>query len=229
MVDILDENDLGEDYTAEASNGTSSAPFDAIFNAPDYASFLKVRQTATSREYTARTNSILKSLLVSSLNAGDFADAAAIIHYGPQFSRATGGLADSSDTAKRALDLLTSPSSPIVLFGLAGVALVGQIMRNHEEQLAKVPSTFRERRRERKAAKAAGIARPQSQPRFTIKLGKRSIPIYFNMRIKGISVLMSGFRAQTQVPESLANRVFSDPDVVSALEKQGIRLVSHAE
>lgn len=229
MVKVIDESDLGEDYPGQSDNGTgeTGAPFDSIFNAPDYASFLKTRQTATSREYTARTNSILKSLLISSLNAGDFPDAAAIIHYGPQFAKATGGLADSSDTAKRALDILTSPSNPIVIFGLASIGLIGQIMRNHEQQLAEVPATFRERRRERKMAKAAGINKPQGPPRFTIKLGKRSIPIYFRVRIKALSTLATGFRAQTQEPESLASRVFSDPDVIAAFEKQGIRLVSH--
>ena len=230
MVDIKDESDLGEDYGYEPSdNGMpSGAPFDAIFNAPDYASFLKVRQTRTSQEYTARTNAILKALLTSSLNAGDFADAAAIIHHGPQFAKATGGLADYSDTARKAIDILTSPSSPVALFAVSTIALVGQVMRNHEQQLAEVPATFRERRRERKAAKAAGIAAPKAEPRFTIKLGKRSIPIYFRMRFKAVSVIVSGFKSQTQPPESLAARVFGDPDVISALEKQGIRLVSHA-
>jgi hypothetical protein len=229
MVKVLDENDLDEDYPGQPSdNGTSSDPnFDAIFNAPDYASFLKTRQTAVSREYTARTNSVLKALLISSLSAGDFADAAAIIHYGPQFAKATGGLADASDMARKAIDIFTSPSNPVALFALAAIPLVGQVFRNHEQQLAEVPATVRERRRERKAAKAAGIRPPQGAPRFTIKLGKRSIPIYFRMRIKGLSVLLSGFRSQTQEPASLASRVFSDPDVISSLEKQGIRLVSH--
>jgi hypothetical protein len=229
--EIIDESDLEDDYPGQSTNGTgtSEPSFDSIFNAPDYASFLKTRQTAVSREYTARTNSVLKSLLISSLNAGDFADAAAIIHYGPQFAKATGGLADTSDTAKRAIDILTSPSNPVALFAIAGIGLVGQFMRNHEQQLAEVPATYRERRRERKAAKAAGINRPQGAPRFTIKLGKRSIPIYFRMRFKGLTMLMSGFRSQTQDPASLSSRVFSDPAVISALEKQGIRLVSHGE
>jgi hypothetical protein len=226
VVDIIDENDLGEDYTGSSDNGTSGTPFD-IFNAPDYASFLKTRQTAVSREYTARTNSILKAILMGSLNAGNFADAATVIHYGPGFAKATGGLADSNDTAKRAIDILTSPSNPVALFALAAIPLVGQFMRNHETQLAEVPATWRERRRERKMAKAAGIAAPQGPPRFTIKLGKRSIPIYFRMRIKGFATVMSGFRAQTQDPNSLASRVFSDPAVLAALEKQGIRLVPH--
>jgi len=223
---ILDENDLGEDYTAD-SNGTGALPFEAIFNAPDYATFMKVRATSVSREYEARTNSVLKSLMLSSLNAGDFPDAAAIIHYGPQFAKATGGLADANDYARRAIDILTSPSNPVAVFALATIPLIAQVMRNHEQQLAEVPATFRERRRERKAAKAMGTGKPKAPPRFTIKIGKRAIPIYFRIRLSGMSKLFAGFRAQTQEPVSLASRVFSDPDLIKAFEKQGIRLVQH--
>jgi hypothetical protein len=225
---ILDENLLDEDYPGQPSdNGSSDLPYEAIFNAPDYASFLKVRRTSVSREYEARTNSVLKSLMLGSLNAGNFPDAAAIIHYGPQFAKATGGLADSNDYARKAIDILTSPSSPVALFALAAVPMFTQLMRNHEAQLAEVPATFRERRRMRKAARLSGATIPKGEPRFTIKIGKRAIPIYLRMHVKGLSVLLSGFRAQTQPPDNLASRVFSDPELISVLEKQGIRLVQH--
>jgi len=177
---------------------------------------MKVRATSVSREYEARTNSVLKSLMLSSLNAGDFPDAAAIIHYGPQFAKATGGLADANDYARRAIDILTSPSNPVAVFALATIPLIAQVMRNHEQQLAEVPATFRERRRERKAAKAMGTGKHKAPPRFTIKIGKRAIPIYFRIRLSGMSKLFAGFRAQTQEPVSLASRVFSDPDLIKA-------------
>lgn len=222
---VFEENDLDDDYTG---NGMPSEfPFEGIFNAPNYSDFAKVRVTAVSREYEARTNSILKALFVGSLNAGDFPDAAAIVHYGPQFAKATGNIADSNDYARKAIDILTSPSNPVVVFALAAIPLIGQIMRNHEQQLAEVPATWRERRRERKAARAAGIERPKAPPRFTIKIGKRAIPIYLRIRLSGLSKLVSGFKAQTQEPNSLASRVFSDPDLIKVLEKQGIRLVQH--
>lgn len=193
----------------------------SVWNAPDYSQLITSRQSKVAREYTVKCNSVVKALTLASINAGDFPDAAALLHYGPPFTHATGQLADSSDTVKRTIDLITSPSSPAVMFALTGIALVAQVMRNHEAQIKEIPETRRMAKARRKAMAGAKQAEP---PRFTIKVLGRQWPIRFRSRIRW-SKFFSGFRAQTRNPEDLTLAVFSDPKVLSALEKQGIKLV----
>jgi hypothetical protein len=217
--------DASEDIPdQEYLNGHEDMPdWESVWNAPDYASLITTRQSRVAREYTIKCNSIVKALALASINAGDFPDAAALLHHGPPFTHATGQLADQSDTVKRTIDLITSPSSPVVMFTITGIALIAQIMRNHEGQIKQIPDTRRQARAQRKAMAGARKAEP---PRFTIKVLGRQWPIRFRSRIK-LSKFFAGFRAQTVEPQDLTVRVFSDDKLISALEKQGIRLVKN--
>jgi hypothetical protein len=217
--------DAGEDIpTDDYPNGHEDMPdWESLWNAPDYASLITTRQSRIAREYTIKCNSILKALALASINAGDFPDAAALLHHGPPWTHATGQLADESDTVKRTIDLITSPSSPVVMFAITSIALVAQIMRNHETQIKQIPETRKQARLQRKAMAGARKAEP---PRFTIKVLGRQWPIRFRTRIK-LSKFFAGFRAQTVEPQDLTIRVFSDPKLLAALEKQGIKLVKN--
>ena len=217
--------DAGEDIPADDyPNGHEDMPdWESLWNAPDYASLITTRQSRVAREYTIKCNSIVKALALASINAGDFPDAAALLHHGPPWTHATGQLADESDTVKRTIDLITSPSSPVVMFAITSIALVAQIMRNHETQIKQVPETRKQARLQRKAMVGARKAEP---PRFTIKVLGRQWPIRFRSRIK-LSKFFAGFRAQTVEPQDLTVRVFSDPKLLAALEKQGIKLVKN--
>ena len=228
MVRILAEDDgisadiPLEDYppNGEIPTEEEQPTWESVFSAPDYAALITARQSRRAKEYTTKVNSVLKALVVASVNNGDLPDAAAILHYGPPFSHAVGQMADKNERTAQIVDLITSPSSPAVMLALTGVALVSQILRNHEKQLAEIPNARKRARAERKARKSTG---DRGKPRFTIRVLGRQWPVYF--RTPKVANLLSGFRAQTREPEELTFRVFSDTKVQAALEKQGIKLI----
>jgi hypothetical protein len=193
-----------------------------LFDAPGYASWLKVEETAVSREYRKKSNSFLKMVMVGCINTGNFPDAAAIIDRGPAFSQAVGQLAASNPNLGKAIDLVMSPSSPAAQFIAAGLPLVAQLWRNHEEQFSEIPAKMKMTRAQRKAARESGEAQPKSKPLFTVKLGKRvSIPVRLNVKMR-VRFLLGGFRAQSQNPNILTHRVFTDQKVINQLTKMGV-------
>src|SRR5215472_2144139 len=214
-----DAEDLGPDPES-TPNGYEDVPdWRDLFAAPNYTQLIKPAQTRKAKEYQDKMNACLKALMAGAINAGSMADAAAILAYGPAFSSAAGQFADSSDWAARAIDMATRPANPAVLFVMTGIPLLGQLFRNHEEELKAAPGAIKQGRAERRAMREAQGKR---QPRFTIRLGKRHIPVYWSPRP---SRLFGMFKSQTQNPQDLTFAVFSDPDVVKALQKQGFRLV----
>jgi hypothetical protein len=163
---------------------------------------------------------VLKGGVIGAINMQDFPDAAAILEFGPAFADAAGQLADQNKRAAQAIDILTSPASPVALFVMTGIPLVAQLFRNHEEAIRTLPETRRQMRLRRKAMKDAQQAQ---EPRFTIRFLGRKWPVYF--RTPRVGKLFAGFKSQTKDPGQLTMNVFSDPRVQRALAKQGIRLV----
>lgn len=227
MVDIKDETGgVGDDYDQESLNGEAQYEgWETIWHAPDYASFVKVRETRRAKEYKTRVNSILKSATLMSINANDFPDAAAILHYGPPFAAATGKLADQNAKVGQMVEMLTAPDSPWLAFGITAIALAGQLVRNHEAQIKEIPNA---RKRAKAIKKSQQASVKESPPRFTIRILRWQIPIRFRSRIQ-FKALFAGFRAQTQRPEELTMRVFSDPDLIANLEKLGYTLVRNGD
>lgn len=213
-----------DDFSPNGGPPEEESTYDwrAIWEAPDYASLINARQSRKAKEYASKTNSILKALTFASINAGDFPDAAALLHHGPPFSHAAGQLADSNDRVAQAIDIITSPSSPVLMFTVTGLALVSQLLRNHEPQIREIPNARKRAKAEKQARK--NTAKQDIPPRFTVKAFGRQWPIRFRSRIQ-VSKLLGGFRAQTQEPAELTMRVFSDEKLVAALEKQGYKLV----
>jgi hypothetical protein len=224
-VDIREEESgIGDDSPdAEFYRGApeEEPSWEAIWNAPDYSLLIKTRQSLRAKEYTTKINSVLKAATFASIQAGDLPDAAAILHYGPAWSNAMGVMADKDKRVAGAIDMLTSPSSPLVMALVTTITLAAQILRNHEKQIKEIPNA-RKRAKAEKKARAAGAK--LAPPRFKMRIWKWEIPVRFQPRVK-LSTLFSGFRAQTQAPELLTMAVFSDEDLLKALEKQGIRLV----
>jgi hypothetical protein len=216
----------GTEDSAATANGSRPDESDwrSIFDAPDFTQLVRPAQTATAREYSAKVKSMLKSGLVGAINIGDFPDAATILEYGPSFADATGQLADSSDWAKKAVDVITSPGNPVALFVMTTIPLVSQLFRNHEDVIRNIPQNRKEMRRRRKAMATAHKAEP---PRFTIRFMKREWPVRF--RLPKVGKVLAGFKSQTRDPEALTLKVFTDPLVIRALKKQGIVLVNSNE
>jgi hypothetical protein len=206
------------------SNGDQSSTtknYASIADAEDYAKFIRKPRTAVSKEYELRIKALLKAGVFGSINTGNLPDAAAIIHYGPDWAIAAGDLADADPWVRRGLDLITTPANPYGMFLVASIPFFAQLFRNHEEKIREVPVGIRARRAYRKQ-------HPQefegSSVGLKLPFGRR---LNFHLRFKvrnPFKMFVIGAKAQTHNPEDLALKVFSDPKLRTALERQGIRV-----
>jgi hypothetical protein len=205
-------------------DGSDKPDYTSLFEATDFTALIKPAQSAVAKEYSGKVKSLLKAGTIGAINIGDFSDAAAFLHYGPGFADATGQLAEADKRARAAVDILTAPGNPYAMFLMTGIPLIAQLFRNHEEQIQELPSAFKNSRKRRKAM---ATAKKAEQPRFTLRIFGREVPVRF--RMPKVGRVFSGFRTQTQDPSTLAERVFLDPAVQRALRKQGIVLVRQDE
>lgn len=227
-MDILDQSthDPGTDddepeYTANGS--AEYTDFRLILNAPDFATFIKRTKNARVREYEKRTASALKALALSAMQANDFPDAAAVLWYGPAIATATGHVADTSPRARAMLDVITAPNSPWVALAASLIPLVAQVARNHEPALEELPSKLSMSRKARTARKQARAqAAEETPPRFTIKIGKRRIPIRF--QVNPWRMFTAGVKAQTVDPVVVTSRVFTDEALLAELRRLGFNI-----
>jgi hypothetical protein len=209
-----------KDKPGPEANGYEEGPtWEDLFAAPSYTQLIKPAQSRNAKEYQDKVYACLKAVMAGAINAGDLPDAAAILAYGPAFGSAAGQFADNSEWAARTIDMLTTPGNPAVMFLMTAIPLIGQLARNHEAELKAAPGAIKQGRAERRAQREA---QGQRQPRFTIRIFKKHIPVYWSPKP---SRLFGMFRSQTQDPKELTIAVFSDPNVQRALQKQGFRLV----
>jgi hypothetical protein len=225
MMPIIRETETEYgDGQEQSQNGEWTGPdFSVIIGAPDLTTLIKRPSTATSREYRDKAASAFKAYTFGALQAHQYADAATVLWHGPGAATAIGDLCDANEHVAQAVDLLTSPNSPIAACLLAIIPLVAQLTRNHEKEIRDIPSKFnmsREARQVRRAAKAAQA--PPVPPRFTFKLFGRSFALRMNMRIPLLKGFLAGVRGGTTDPNILAFQVFNNPDVIKAFEKNGI-------
>jgi hypothetical protein len=209
-------------FTPPANGQAPPSDWRSIFDAPAYTDLIKPAQTAKAKEYSAKVKSMLKSGTVAAIKVEDFPDAAAILAYGPGFADACGQMADQSDWAEKAIDILTSPASAPLTFALTASTFLMQLARNHEHTFQELPNARRNAKLRKQAMKDARKAEP---PRFKIRIFGREWGIRYQPknRFKGI---FGAFRAQTQEPTALTYNVFTDPRVLAMLKKQGIVLVA---
>lgn len=215
MVQVYDEQTETNGYHV------NNDPPESLFDAPDFATFLKKNISNQSREYERKAQMFMKTFMIASLNNRQYADAAAFIKFGPGFSRASGELCDANKSAREFVDMLTAPSNPYILFGMMALPLVSQLFRNHEPEMQNVKMSWRNRRNMKKTRQDLGVKvpKPPAKELFTLKFGKRRIPIKLGIRLPKIN----GFvRIPTQHPQELVTEIFSDPEVIKALQKMGI-------
>lgn len=165
----------------------------------DLGHFMRKPKTAIAREYEGKAAAFLGLLTRGTISDPDtIADAAAYLAYGDKLAAATGELADEYEPARKVIDAIASPSSPLIAFGLAALPLVAQLMRNHEKEIVK----------------------PVRSLRVNVKIPFRKKPLNVSvpLRLK----LTKKLRAQTVEPKTCAGLVFGNPDVVKALKKRGI-------
>jgi hypothetical protein len=205
------EKDTGQSPAPEPPDPETPAvpQWSVILDAPDYAKLLKPATTAKAKEYETKVNSVLKEVLRYRLTPDGLSDAAAILTYGPDFAARAGILADHDPRVAGALDMITAPDSPWVMFALVALPFLGQLFRNHEAQIKAIPANARKTRAERKAERAA-------QPRAEVRIPgtKRTLRIPFRIKLP-----LGMFRASTVEPAVLVHQVMGNPDIRKALHK----------
>jgi hypothetical protein len=233
-VPIIQESELEDGYSPPPNDNGQVPPesesaigpdFTLIFGAQDFTTLIRRPQTQKGREYTGRIASAFKAYAIGAMQSGNFPDAATILYHGPGAATAMGDLCATNEWAAKTVDLLTSPNSPVVATMLTVMPLISQLLRNHEQQIEQIPARFdmsKQARAERKQRKSES-KHAEDKPLFTIRLGKRSIPVRLKLHRKPIiGGFIKGVRAQTADPNMLAHRVFTDPDVLRQLQKMGI-------
>jgi hypothetical protein len=201
--------------------------YDAIFGAPDYAEIVGKKQTGKSRTYERKVQSVEKALVIGSLKRNNFPDAAAILKNGPAFARAVGDAAAENKRVAGYVDMITAPDNPMVVLAIASIGLLGQLVRNHQPQIEAVRDEVRvgwKRRRElrKSGVKLVNEKEPIATSTFKLPFRKRPITIKWRFKLPLVGVFSKGIMGASIDPAVLSYTVFSDPDVLVALEKQGI-------
>lgn len=160
-------------------------------------------QTAKSKKYQKKAKAPFKIAFKKSLQRQDtLPDAAAILLYAPPITRAIGDLADADEKFASAIDWLTEGIENPYLNLLTAVAPFAlQMLRNHEPE----GETLHH-----------GIPIPFSK-------GKR---LFTKLKFR---IKLGWIRHATDEPIAITNYVFTRPDVIAALAKQGISVGNAAE
>lgn len=191
-----------------------------ILTAPDFSTFVKSTRTPTAKAYERKIQSALKTTFYGALKNGQLADAATVLYYGPNLAQTAGDLADVNERVAKGIDMLTAPDNPYVGFALAGLAIIGQLYRNHEETLSQIPVAVKEGRRERKARKANET---EDTRRIEVKLPfGRTMRVGLKFRFRSLRKIGLIFKVRSHQPEQLVAEVFSDEKLIRALRKEGI-------
>jgi len=211
----------------ESVNGYDPPDFNLILGAPDFAELFKKSKNQTVRDYERKAASAFKAVAVGSMQAGNWADAATFLWHGPGAATAIGQIADASPRAKQMIDMLTAPDSPWLVFAVTMLPLTAQILRNHEKDIQEIPAHWNMSRKARAHRKELR-KETEDPPRFIIKLWRWHIPVRYKMRFRPWKTFASGVRSQTQEPNILAAKVFTDPALLSALDKIGVKIHTEA-
>lgn len=198
--------------------------YESLFEAPDYATFVKHDQTARGKEYEEKVKSMLKAVSLAAFRNGNVVDGATILHFGSSFAKAAGDLTDTSDGAAKAIDLLTAPDNPWVAFLMVGAPFALQFFRNHEREAEVIGKTWKQRRQERKRMKTEGLTPPPKEKGTPVTIGRGRFKFTVHMRMPSPTAVLNVFRAQTHDPRQLAHDILSDEKLRKALAKQGITI-----
>jgi len=215
---LFDESEAGATYT--------NYDYDALIDAPDYSTLVKGTRSRTAREYELKVKSILKAGAMGSLRHGNLPDAATFFRHGPALSAAAGDMADVSDQTRRAIDMLTAPDNPYVMFAVAALPMIAQLWRNHQPQIEQLQATRRQMRKYRKEHPEE-FQRPEDKRKnveLTLPFG-RKVSFRVGLKRNPLKGLRFAIHTQTRDPGELVTMVFSDEKLVAALRKQGITFV----
>lgn len=168
---------------------------------PDISLMEQKEQTARSKRYQKKANVPFRIAFKRLMQRNEtIPDAATVLIYAPKLTRAVGDLADENERFRNALDMLTETvENPYAAVLAAAIPFGLQILRNHEPDAETLHR---------------GIP---------IWKGKR-ILTRFTFRIK-----VGWLRAATDEPAAITQYVFSNPNVVAVLSKQGMVKVENEQ
>lgn len=213
------------EYQPPPPDEDTTEEYTSLFDAPDYATFVKPEQTKRSKDYEQKVKSVLKATALAAFRNGYVADGATILHYGPSFAKTCGDLTDVSDGAAKAIDMITTPDNPWVVFAFAAIPFAFQFVRNHEQTAEQVQQGWRAARKERKAAKARGeipLKREGTPIQIKLPFGKQ---FTIRVHLPRPASFVKAFHAQTHDPRTLTHHVLSDVKLRRVLEEQGIKFM----
>ena len=213
-----------DNYASPPDDDADTRNYESIFEAPDYAMFVKHDQTARGKEYEEKVKSMLKAVSLTAFRNGNVIDGATVLHYGSSFAKAAGDLTDTSDGAAKAIDILTAPDNPWIAFAAVAIPFGLQFFRNHEREAEVIGKSFRQRRQERKRMKAEGLTPPKEKTGTPITIGRGRFKFTVRMHVPSPAVVLNVFRSQTHDPRQLAHDILSDEKLRKALAKQGITI-----
>jgi hypothetical protein len=215
MTDFFEDELTEEELTGEfVGLGDVPPPGDEEYDQPRSDFVSSNYRGPVAKKYEKKVKTVLNVVFRQTVaRESTVPDAAAILMYGPQFAEKAGDLANKDPRARRAIDMLTEGSDNVYLaFGIAAVPLVLQLWRNHEEILN--PKGAVEAVREsRKRAKE------REPKRIRIPFTKRQIEFRFQFKLPSL-------RNLTNEPDALAAHVFSNPDIILAMQKAGIEEIA---
>lgn len=222
-----DENtgDPGEFIPDDSTDDTTGGTYSSIFDAQDYALFIKKDQTKKSKDAEAKVKSVIKAGVLTSFKLNDPIDAATLLKYGSGFAKACGDLTDVSDGAQKAIDMLTVPDSPWIAFLAIGIPMTLQLLRNHEEAGTQVAQGFWAARKARKAAKKEGTQPPRKKLGHPVTInGPFGRKFTVHIPVPTPAIIGKILRAQTEDPYVMAKKVLTDEKLQKELRRQKITI-----
>lgn len=203
--------------------------YDAIFGAPDYAEIVGKKQSGKSRTYERKVQSMEKAIVLGALKRNNFPDAAAVLKNGPAFARAVGDAAAVNDKVAGYVDMFTAPDNPMFILAITSIGLFGQLARNHQEQIEHVQDAAKVGWKRRREMRKSGVKlvqekEPIATTSFKLPFRKKPVTIKWRFKVPFVGVFTKGVLGSSLDPKVLTHQVFSDENVIVALEKQGITI-----
>lgn len=170
--------------------------FTQTFDEPDADFLTDVKRSPKATKYERKSAAWFNSLFRASLsNPETVPDAAVISMHAKPISRAVGDLAAVDPRVERAIDFVnTGTSNPYAAVIFATMPLVLQLIRNHD-----IP-----------------VLNNSFKLNVKIPFGKRKGEVWRSLTVDP--------RNFTNDPDALAEYVFSNPEMLAALEKRGLRV-----
>jgi|SRR5215467_289616 len=209
MHEFFTEEELTAEFIDEPGPGDVPPPSED-YDRPEAGFVADNYRGPVARKYEKKVKAVLNVVFRQTVaKESTVPDAAAILMYGPDFCARAGDLANHDPRVRKAIDMITEGSeNPYLAFALAAMPLVLQVYRNHEDALNPKGAVQAVRTRREKAK----LREPR---KIKIPFTKRFIAFRWQLSLPSVHNL-------TNEPRALVSHVFSDPNIVLAMQKAGV-------